>query len=98
MIAALMKPAVTLALASALILSMTACQPDYADDLNHPIPSVTKIDWVISSDQALRYGLVIASPLGRDSRSLSRLTRKCQNYLADFRSPQTRAQLAKRPP
>jgi hypothetical protein len=70
----------------------------YEDDPSHPIPRVGVIDAVLESDQGLRYGLVIATPLDSGERSLSRLKRKCDNYLADFQSAETQANLAKRGP
>jgi hypothetical protein len=68
----------------------------YDDDPSHAIPRVGVINVVVPSDQALRYGLVIATPLDSSERSLKRLQRKCDNYLADFRSPETRADLSNR--
>jgi hypothetical protein len=70
----------------------------FDDDPSHPIPKVGVIDTVVESDQALRYGLVIAAPLDSSERSLKRLQRKCDGYIEDFRSPATVAKLSKLTP
>jgi hypothetical protein len=78
---------------------LVGCNMDthmYDDDPSHSIPRVGVIDAVLETDQGLRYGLVIATPLDSSDRSLSRLKRKCDGYLADFRSAETQANLAKR--
>jgi len=83
----------------ASVALLGACQPGspiYADDPEDPIPYVTKIDGVVSTNQGLYYLLTIATPLDASYRSLHRLEVKCDNYLNDFQSPQTQADLAKR--
>ena len=89
--------ALTLLVATTLL--GTGCDMDshtYDDDPSHPIPRVGVIDAVLPSDQGLRYGLVVATPLDSGERSLKRLQRKCENYLADFRSPETLRDLSTR--
>jgi len=66
------------------------------DDADDPIPSVGKIDAIVSTNQGLYYVMTIASPLDGSRRALRRLQAKCDNYLMDFRSPQTQADLARR--
>lgn len=61
----------------------------YAEDSNHPIPRVNVIDvsaYKPGSQPVL--GMIIASPLEADERSMKRLTRKFENYLAYAHSPE----------
>jgi hypothetical protein len=83
----------------ALVALLAACGNNtavYADDEHDPIPYVGKIDGVVATNQGLYYLMTISSPLDASSRSLRRLQAKCANYLKDFRSRETQADLARR--
>jgi hypothetical protein len=92
------KSMVFSAAATLLFSGCRSNEVEYADDPEDPVPYVGKIDVIVSTDQSLRYGLVVATPIGDDSRSLQRLETKCQHYIEDFASPQTQAELATRTP
>jgi len=54
----------------------------YADDPDHPIPYLDRLDVVAANRTGgARLVIVIAAPLRAESRSLERLMRKIENYL-----------------
>jgi len=58
------------------------------DDDSHPIPCVHVIDaWISLDGGGAYFGLVIASPLYYDERSIFRLNRKFEGYVSEFFSP-----------
>ena len=60
---------------------------DFDDDDSHPIPKLDVIDCLRTVvGGGAGYGLVIATPLAADPRSLSRLKRKIEVYVEDFHS------------
>jgi hypothetical protein len=60
------------------------------DDPDHPIPFVGRIDTMVTTlEKTCYYGLVIASPLGGDSRSRERLLQKLSAYVTDRHSSPT---------
>jgi hypothetical protein len=63
--------------------------PELIDEL-HPIPRLDVIDVNVETDQASRLGIVIASPLGEDARSIFRLFRKIDAYFQAVRNPDWR--------
>jgi uncharacterized protein YtpQ (UPF0354 family) len=63
--------------------------PEIIDEL-HPIPRLDVIDVNVETDQASRLGIVIASPLGEDARSIFRLFRKIDAYIQAVRNPDWR--------
>jgi hypothetical protein len=69
-----------------------------ATDPEHPIRSLTTYDVFLSSDQAVRLGIVIAMPLRDDSKSRTRVDRKFALYRAYFDSVEFRQQYGKATP
>jgi hypothetical protein len=59
----------------------------FGDDTSHPIPFLGRIDTLVeTADGARSYGLIIASPMSSDDRSLQRLRRKLRDYIIDRHS------------
>src|SRR5262245_15135350 len=64
----------------------------FADDDSHPIPRVGVIDAVTTfKGGGAYYGLVIATPLESDERSIARLVKKLEGYVSDFFSRESAA-------
>jgi hypothetical protein len=64
----------------------------YADDEEHAIPFLGRIDvFVTTKEGNVMYGLVIASPLSGDTRSQQRLIKKLEDYLSDRHSADLRS-------
>ena len=64
----------------------------FADDDSHPIPRVGVIDVVRTfKGGGAYYGLVIATPLESDERSIARLVKKLEGYVSDFFSAESAA-------
>ena len=60
---------------------------DFGDDTSHPIPFLGRIDTLVEAEDGARYyGLVIASPMSSDDRSLKHLSRKLRDYIVDRHS------------
>lgn len=66
---------------------------DLEFDRSHPIPDVTVLDTTIGlNGGGVSFGLAIAYPLRKDSRSLKRLRVKIENYVDHFFSDEGAAQ------
>jgi hypothetical protein len=64
----------------------------FATDDSLPIPRVDVIDAVLTLEGGgAYYGLVIATPLKSDERSIARLVKKLERYVSDFFSPESAA-------
>jgi len=65
----------------------------YEDDMSHPIPYVFNCDVnAVKKSGGSDLSIVIASPLGADTRSLKRLLKKIETYLLFICSDEFRAE------
>ena len=62
--------------------------PDPDDDPDHPIPYLRVIDVAAYKAGGASLSVIVASPLGGDERSQSRLLDKLQGYLSHISSAQ----------
>lgn len=71
----------------------------WADDKDHPIPLIGKLDVLANFPDGRRdLGIVIASPLDESQYSQTRLLNKIQNYVQYLKSPEYESEFGKPAP